>query len=268
MDGCIDHPRVRCSAVAVALNVFRVFLGFLYAGLSFPLTLLILVVLLPSRGARVRVTSLWAKSLGCVSAKLSGIDIEFVNRERLKELPPAIYVSNHVSMLDVFIAMWIFPVGTTAVAKKQLVWVPLFGPIYALSGSLALDRSKKTAAIASLMKQSKFLVKNGFSVAIWPEGTRSRNGRLLPLQKGFAHVALWTRLPIVPVVVAGAHTAWKVGGFRIESGAKVRVEICEPISTADWSRRKVDQHVEEVHRVFAERLPTDQKPEGWTPKVG
>lgn len=248
--------------MASASLLIRVLVGFIYVGLTFPFNIIALLLLLPSRRLRVKVTSLWAKSLGFVCVWLSGIEIEFVNRERLKSMPPAIYVGNHVSMLDVLIAMWILPVGTTAVAKKQVVWVPLFGPQYALSGSLMVDRDKPTVAIAQLQRQAKFLVNNGLSVAIWPEGTRSRNGRLLPFQKGFAHIALWTRLPIVPVVVSGAHTAWGIGGsgFRISRGAKVRIEIGEPIETKNWSRRKLDAHLDEVHRVFRERLPEEQKP--------
>jgi lysophosphatidate acyltransferase len=240
--------------------LFRVILGFLYVGVTFPFNLVALLLFLPSRRMRVKITSLWAKSLGFVCVWLSGIQIEFVDRKRLKQVPAAIYVSNHVSMLDVLTAMWIFPVGTTAVAKKQVMWVPLFGPLYAMSGSLMVDRDKPTTAIAQLQKQAKFLVKNGFSIAIWPEGTRSRNGRILPFQKGFAHIALWTRLPVVPVVVSGAHKAWRIGGFDIEKGARVRIEIGEPIETKNWSRRKLNEHVEEVHRVFRERLPEEQKP--------
>jgi 1-acyl-sn-glycerol-3-phosphate acyltransferase len=260
MNGSLRPKQLRSGAVAVALNIFRVLLGFLYVGLTFWFNLAVLLLLLPSRRLRVKVTSYWAKSLAFVCIWLSGIKIEFKDRQRLKQLPPAIYVSNHVSMLDVLLAMWILPFGTTAVAKKQVMWMPLFGLLYALSGSLMLDRSKRTAAIGGLQKQAKFLVKNGFSVAIWPEGTRSRSGRLLPLQKGFALVALWTRFPIVPVVVSGAHTAWRVGGFRIQDGAQVGVEICEPIDTTNWSRRRLDEHLEEVHRVFRERLPPDQRP--------
>jgi lysophosphatidate acyltransferase len=262
MDGRSARQRLRCGAVAVALNVLRVFLAFVYVGTTFWLNIAMLLVLLPSRRARVKVMSLWAKSLGFVCVWLTGVEIEFVNRDRLASARPAIFVGNHVSMLDVLIAMWILPVGTTAVAKKQILWMPFFGQLYALSGSLLLDRAKRRAAVAGLQAQAGFLVKNGYSVAIWPEGTRSRNGRLLPFRKGFAHVALWTRLPIVPVVVSGAHTAWRVGGLRIQQGARIRVEICDPISTEAWSRRDIDAHVAEVHRVFAENLPAEQKPEG------
>ena len=246
--------------MSVVSNFIRVLLGFIYIGVTFPVSLIALLLFLPSQRIRVKITSAWAKSLGFMCVWLSGIEIEFVDRERLKRMPPAIYVGNHVSMLDVLIAMWILPVGTTAVAKKQVMWVPLFGQLYAISGSLMVDRSRPTVAISQLQKQAKFLVKHGYSIAIWPEGTRSRSGRLLPFQKGFAHIALWTRLPIVPVVISGAHTAWKIGGLEIQHGARVRIEIGEPIETTNWSRRKLDAHIDEVHRVFRERLPDEQKP--------
>jgi 1-acyl-sn-glycerol-3-phosphate acyltransferase len=62
-------------------------------------------------------------------------------------------------------------------------------------------------------------------------------------------------------VVSGAHKAWQIGGFRIQTKTRVRVEIGEPISTEQWSRKRVDEHVREVEAVFAEKLPEDQRPE-------
>ncbi len=248
------------GGVALALNVLRVVAGLLGVGALCVPAIPLLLVLSPSRRARVTVISAWAKSVGWLCVKLSGIEVEIRGRERLLVARPAIFVINHASLLDVLLAMWLTPFGTTAVAKKEILWVPLVGLVYALSGSLRIDRSDRPRAVAAMAAQARFLQDHGLSVAIWPEGTRSRTGRLLPLKKGFAHLALQTRLPIVPVVVSGAHRAWRVGGFRIREGARVRVEIAAPIPTDDWTRERLDEQVEAVSRVFRERLPPDQQP--------
>jgi len=246
--------------VAFALNVLRVSVGLLCVGaLSLP-ALAVLLVLLPSRRARVYAISAWAKTVGWLCVRLSGVRLEIVGRERLRAARPAIFVCNHASLLDVLLVMWLTPFGTTAVAKKEILWVPLVGLVYALSGSLRIDRGDRPRAVAAMAAQARFLRRGGLSVAIWPEGTRSRTGRLLPLKKGFAHLALQTRLPVVPVVVSGAHRAWRVGGFSIREGARVKVEIGAPIPTEGWSRERLDEQVEAVARVFRALLPPDQQP--------
>jgi len=253
--------------VALVLNVLRVVAGLLgVAALCAP-AIPLLLFLLPSRRARVIVISAWAKSVGWLCVKLSGVSVEITGRERLAAARPAIFVINHTSLLDVLLAMWLTPFGTTAVAKKEILWVPLVGLVYALSGSLRIDRRDRPRAVAAMAAQARFLRDHGLSLAIWPEGTRSRTGRLLPLKKGFAHLALQTRLPIVPVVVSGAHRAWRVGGFRIREGARVRVEITAPIPTEDWSQERLEEHVEAVARVFRRRLPPDQQPLDAPPDV-
>ncbi len=251
---------LRWRGVARALNVLRVGAGLLGVGVLSVPALAVLLVLLPSRLARVYAVSVWAKTVGWLCVRLSGVRVEIVGRERLRAAKPAIFAGNHASLLDVLLLMWLLPCGTTAVAKKEILWVPLVGLVYTLSGSLRIDRGDRPRAVAALAAQARFLRRGGLSVAIWPEGTRSRTGRLLPLKKGFAHLALQTRLPVVPVVVSGAHRAWRVGGLRIQEGARVRVEIGAPIPTDGWSRERLNEHVEEVARVFRALLPPDQQP--------
>lgn len=246
--------------MALLSNLLRVALCFVYIGATFWFVLIALLLLLPSRRMRVYVTSLWAKSVGWLCLRMSGITLELVGRERIEATRPALFLVNHTSLFDVLLAMWLTPFGTTAVAKKEIRWFPFVGQIYLLSGSLRIDRRDRAAAVAGMAAQAHFIAKNRLSVVIWPEGTRSRSGRLLPLKKGFGHLALQTRLPIVPIVVSGAHRAWRVGGFRIRTGAEVRVEVGETIVTEGWVRERLDEHIASVAAAFAARLPDDQKP--------
>lgn len=247
-------------AVASVLNVVRVLLGFGIVGVTAPFAVTVLFLLLPSRSARVHACSIWSNFIGKTLVALSAVKVEIVGRELIEQARPALYVANHASLLDVLIAMWLVPYGTSAVAKKEVIWFPFVGQVYLLSGSLRVDRANRTSAIAAMDRQARFVERSGVSVVIWPEGTRSRDGRLLPFKKGFAHLALQTRLPIVPIVISGAHRAWQKGGFRIAEGTHVRVEVTPPIPTTGWARERLDDHIAEVERVFLERLPPDQLP--------
>ena len=94
---------------------------------------------------------------------------------------------------------------------------------------------------------------------MWPEGTRSRDGRLKPLKKGFVHQAIATRLPVVPVVAHDAHLFWRGGTWDVRPG-RLQIEILPAIDTSTWSTQTVDDHAAEVHAAFAAALGPDQQP--------
>jgi 1-acyl-sn-glycerol-3-phosphate acyltransferase len=88
---------------------------------------------------------------------------------------------------------------------------------------------------------------------------RSDDGRLRSFKRGFAHIALATRLPIVPVVVTNAHRCWPKGR-AITRPARIGVQVLEPIPTVDWTLENLDRHVADVHARFIAALPDNQKP--------
>jgi lysophosphatidate acyltransferase len=248
------------SVIRSSFTLLRLAVGWMFMALLALPTLVVLVLLLPLRPLRVRLSSHYVRLVGGTCIRLSGMDVRLENRSGLETGRPAIYVSNHTSLLDVLLAMWLCPVGTTAVAKREVAWLPCIGQIYVLSGSLRIDRGDPERAIAALGRTAEFVRRAGLSVMIWPEGTRSRTGRLLPFKKGFAHLALQTRLPVVPIVVTGAHRAWRPNSLRFDDRARVTVHVARPIDTQAWSRDTLASHLAEVEAVFREHLPEDQQP--------
>ena len=103
--------------------------------------------------------------------------------------------------------------------------------------------------------------RGGLSILISPEGTRSRTGRMLPFKKGFVHLARQTGLPVVPIVISGAHKSWVKNTLTIR-GVPVTAEVLPPISTEGWAERENDDVLREVEGVFSAHLPADQRPEG------
>ncbi|ONK65866.1 uncharacterized protein A4U43_C06F1770 [Asparagus officinalis] len=141
----------------------------------------------------------------------------------------------------------------------QIVWYPLFGQLYVLANHLRIDRSNPSAAIESMKEVARALVKQNLSLIIFPEGTRSKTGRLLPFKKGFIHIALQSRLPIVPMVVSGTHLAWRKDSLRVRP-APLTVKYLRPIKTEDWEVGKIGEYVDMIHGLYVDHLPESQRP--------
>lgn len=234
--------------------------GFFFVSAGAVVFMAISLVLLPWRALRVKAANLYGKIVGRIVFWLAGIKTEKVGFEKLQGQYPAIYVSNHTSTMDGPLAMWVCPFGGAGVAKKELARIPFFGWLYMLSGHLLIDRANRTKAVKSMAELSRVVKEHELGIWIWPEGTRSRSGRLLPFKKGFAHLALATGLPVVPVVVSGAQKIWSKGSLVINP-ARIRIEVLDAIETSDWEIESLDAHIDEVRQAFLELLPEEQLPE-------
>ena len=233
--------------------IIRFTIGFVW--LSFwSLTCMALMLLaLPFRSLRVRIGNLCGKIIGPVIARIVGAKVVNPDAEKLSNSTPAIFVTNHSSALDVFISMGLCPYGGCGVGKKEILRIPFFGQAYWLAGHLLIDRGNNSKAIDSMAKLSNFVKTKNLSIWIWPEGTRSLDGKLIPFKKGFVHLALATGLPIVPVVLHGAHKVWPAKTMEFYPG-EVRVEVLDSIKTDNWSKENLDKHVEEVRGIMAKAL--------------
>lgn len=241
------------------ISLLRLSLGFVIVSVLAVVTMIIAVFLLPWRTLRIKLCNYYGKTVGPIIIWLARARPELHHYERIAESKPAIYVSNHTSTLDAFVAIWLCPVGGCGVAKKEISHIPFFGWLYLLSGHLLIDRGDRGSAIAALQKTAALVLRHKLSVWIWPEGTRSRDGRLLPLKKGFAHLAIATGLPIVPIVTHDAHKNWAKHTFSFVS-VKLRIDVLPAIPTTSWRIETIEEHLEEVHRAFADALNPDQKP--------
>ncbi len=92
-----------------------------------------------------------------------------------------------------------------------------------------------------------------------PEGTRSRDGRLLPFKKGFVHLAIATGLPVVPVVLHGAQRNWEPGTLRFRP-MTLEIDVLPKIDTAAWREESAGEHAAEVHAAFCAALRPEQRP--------
>jgi len=147
-------------------------------------------------------------------------------------VPPGrayVYMSNHQSHLDVPMLYATLPSPTIRMlAKKELFEIPLWGRGLRAAEFVEVDRANHAAAIASIAEAAR-LIRDGVSIYLAPEGTRSRDGRIGTLKKGGFHLALETGTPIVPVGVSGTIGILPRGGRLMKTGQDVRVTIGAPI---------------------------------------
>jgi 1-acyl-sn-glycerol-3-phosphate acyltransferase len=121
-----------------------------------------------------------------------------------------------------------------------------------------VDRGNRDAALAAV-KQGVEYIKSGSSFLVYPEGTRSPNGRLLRFKKGTFVMAIEAGVPIVPVACSGAHRVMEKNSLVIHPG-KVTVRFLEPIDASKYSVEQRDDLAKRVHDLIAASLPEDQKP--------
>jgi 1-acyl-sn-glycerol-3-phosphate acyltransferase len=216
------------------------------------------LLLLPWRMRRLRLGNRAGAALGRWIHATAGLSHE-LRGPSPESLAPAIFVQNHTGTLDLFLAMQICPAPGSGTLKKEFLKIPFIGLGYSLSGHLLIDRTDRERAIRSMAEIVELVKNEGVSVWILPEGTRSRSGRLAPFKKGFAHMALETRLPIVPIVVHQGHRFWP-RGLNVRPG-RVCVEVLPPISTRDWTSEAMAEQIAEVENAFIEALAPDQRPE-------
>lgn len=241
------------------LNLLRVTLILVFLAASALVHGVVLLLLMPFRGLRIRSCNVYGWITGRAVLALAGLPWTVEGREHLDPARPAIYVSNHTSSADIFLGIALGPLGVCGVAKKEVVWYPFFGQLYALSGHLLIDRGNSAKAVAAMKRLEALVGRYRLSIWMWPEGTRSKDGRLLPFKKGVWHLAVGTGLPVVPVVVEGAHRAVRKGTVQF-TGHPITVRVLPAIDTSDWASQDADTVIAALHAQFVAALPDAQRP--------
>ncbi len=234
-------------------------LGFVYLAVVMPVWMVALVPFLPWRLTRIHMTNHLGTVAGSGVMWLSGCPLEIVGRDKVRADRPVIYAGNHTSIYDAFTSIWLSPLGTVGVAKREIIYYPIYGLAWYLSGHLRIDRANTAKGKASIRRLSEYVHANRLHVYMFPEGTRSTDGQLLPLKKGIVHLALQTGLPIMPVVTSGAHRAWDRGTLQLRR-TPIRIEFLDPICTKEWSEDRIEEHLETISARMRTALPADQQP--------
>jgi len=217
--------------------------------------LLILISLATSSGAPAfQIMRWWGRGVsGCMGLTFSLFGAE-------KAVPGQAYIitPNHQSYADVLALITVLPVRFRWVLKKELLKVPLFGWAVARTGAIALDRANRDQSVQRLRAGADKL-KGGWSVLIYPEGTRTPDGQLLPLKKGAFMMAVQSGMPILPVTSNGAHKVLPKKTLVFRPG-HITVTIGDPINTEGMTESDVPVLMEKTRQAIAKNLNSDYDP--------
>lgn len=189
--------------------------------------------------------------------RLAGIRIHV---EGLENIPPrvCIFAANHISAIDPMAFIPAIPRRVAILVKQELFRIPLLGTAMKGAGFVPVDRSDREAAAASL-ETCVARLKGGLSFAVYPEGTRSPDGRLRPLKKGAFVMAVEAAAPIVPVSIAGAQRVMRKGSWKI-SGGDVTVRFGQAVDGRAYTIENRDELRQRIESLIAAGLPEDQRP--------
>ena len=156
-----------------------------------------------------------------------------------------VFVSNHASLIDIPLLLIAVNRFTVFIAKSELSKIPIFKSILDRAGFIFVDRKNNDSAVKSMNNLMEDIKKIPRSVAIFPEGTRTSDGNLLPFKKGAAIFAINTDIPVVPVAISGTYSWSKKKLFDI-SQSVINFEFGEPITTENYSFDDRDYLTEKI----------------------
>ena len=187
--------------------------------------------------------------------RLVGVKVNIFGRENFDPAKTYIYMFNHVSNLDPPLVIPLLPQRTSVLLKKELMKIPILSRAMRMARFVPVDRSNRDAAIASIEK-AVHVLRDGIPISIFPEGTRSRDGKMLPFKKGPFHLAMESGVEVLPVSISGTEKMWPKGKFAITPGTAT-VVFHPPISPKGFSDR--EQLTEAVRRTIESGLPAEMR---------
>jgi 1-acyl-sn-glycerol-3-phosphate acyltransferase len=183
-----------------------------------------------------------------------------VRVEGLENIPAGVclFVANHTSNADAAAIVGSIPRRLAIFGRKSLFDIPIVGLAFRLAKFVPVDRGNRDAALASV-EQAVSYIKSGSSFLVYPEGTRSPDGRLARFKKGSFVMAIEAGVPIIPVACSGEHRIMKKNSLVIHPG-KVTVRFGKPVEVSGYCVERRDALAQHVHDLIAAELPEDQKP--------
>ena len=184
--------------------------------------------------------------------RLAGIRVEVTGRERVPANTACIFMANHVSNLDPPALIPHIPGRTSAFMKRSLMNLPILGTAFKQGEFIAVDRTGNKESAEQSIAEAERLLNKGVHITTFVEGTRSRDGRLLPFKKGPFYLAMQTGAPCIPVSIYGTETMMAKGSLCIRPGT-AHIVFHEPVNPSDYATR--EELMQAVRTAIASGLP-------------
>jgi 1-acyl-sn-glycerol-3-phosphate acyltransferase len=188
---------------------------------------------------------------------LAGVKVEARGLEKIPRQGPAVFMSNHQGNCDPPALISQLPM-VSVIGKKEFFRIPVLGRAMKMRKFVPVDRQNREQAIAAV-EEAVNILKAGQPFLVFPEGTRSPDGRLQPLKKGVFILAIKAGAPIVPISISGSSKIMTKGKFVIHPG-RVRITVHDPIPTAGRTLDERDLIMAQVRQALLSGLEKEEWP--------
>jgi 1-acyl-sn-glycerol-3-phosphate acyltransferase len=190
--------------------------------------------------------------LALTGCKIAGARVRTVGLDKIDHQGTYIFMSNHVSNLDPPILCPLIPVRTSILAKKTIWRIPILGPAMKMAEIVPVERENRAAAIQSIRTAAE-VMSHGISMTLFPEGTRSPDGRLLAFKKGPFHLAMEAGFMVVPITILGTYEMMPKGKLIVRPGT-VTIIFHPPVDPKGFPSREDLRHAvwETIHGALPE----------------
>ncbi|MFH1214888.1 MAG: lysophospholipid acyltransferase family protein [Pseudomonadota bacterium] len=219
--------------------------------LTFVTSLLAIIFLVVFRGS-ARKAQVFPRMWGKLILFAGGVRVKVEGLENIAPGKPYIFAANHQSQFDIFTMQGCFDFDFRWLAKKELFQIPLFGRAMHLAGYISIDRSHGREALKSL-KEAAERIASGTSVILFPEGTRSLDGKLHPFKTGGMVLAIKSGVPLVPVGISGTFHILPKGKLLAKPG-RVTIRVGSPVETKELVAGQKQELAERMHDEVARLL--------------
>ncbi len=178
----------------------------------------------------------WAMWVIRLGLRAAGVRVRVLGLEHVSA-EPSILMSNHVSNLDPPVLLPSIPGMTSVMLKQELMRIPLLGMAMRMGRFVPVTRGHSREEARRSIAAAREALAHGMHITIFPEGTRSADGHLLPFRKGGFFLATETGVPVVPVVIRGTAELMRRGSLRLQAG-EVTVEFLPGLRPAEFASRE------------------------------
>jgi 1-acyl-sn-glycerol-3-phosphate acyltransferase len=199
-----------------------------------------------------RVGHYYAKLWGKVALLVNGVKVRIEGMGHLNGKGPYIFMSNHQGIYDIFALLGHLPYQFKWLAKKELFSVPFLGWTMAAVGYISIDRGG-TRDTVEAMNQAAQKIRDGMSVVIFPEGSRSPDGLIQPFKKGGFTLAIKSKVPIVPVAISGSRAIMPKDKLTAISG-EIRILVAHPIETENSALKDREVLMKKVRETISKNF--------------
>ncbi len=184
--------------------------------------------------------------------RTAGVRVRVLGLENLPRGGAMVLMSNHVNMIDPFMVTASFPLRIVALERSDHFSWPIYGPLIRRWGNIPVHMDQPSMARTTIRAAQKVL-REGYSVMVYPEGTRTRTGQLGPFRKGAFFIAQHAGADIVPFSVRGSYSLNRKNSLIIRPGT-ITIVISPPLPAAEWRRRPLDELMEATRVAIARHL--------------